>query len=275
MLAATAQGASVDLRNQHIQWGETSIALTSIESVRGTALNDSFDGGQNNFQWVDRDSLLFVPGTPGNELQSFAPGLGFDNIRGGGTGDGTRLFVDYSFVPGLARIAMQAPFGDDNNNNYRQVTKYNGTGAVSITDTIVGMDNLNDVTRIIGTNGNDLLQGGSNARSVFGTLQEEFQGNGGFDTINGYGHFDLVFYGNAQNPVNVNLSNGHAWDGSNTTANSDGIGGGNVRDKLIDIEGVVAGNFNDTIIGSGVNNYLAGQGGDDYLNGGDGFDTAS
>ena len=101
------------------------------------------------------------------------------------------MIVDYANTSGLARIAMQAPFGDGDNNSYRQVTKYNGNGTVQVGDSIIGMDNLNDVTRIIGTNGSDLLYGGSNARSAFGTLQEEVRATaarhhrllGGFDLV--------------------------------------------------------------------------------------------
>jgi len=96
--------------------------------------------GNNSFEWIDRDALLYPSGSTGNDLQFIRPGSGWDTIQAGApaTACVSPSTID---VGGLARVTMQQPLGDSENNNYRQLTKFNGNGTVQGTDSIVGVDN--------------------------------------------------------------------------------------------------------------------------------------
>lgn len=249
--STSVPGANVNLRAQTATWGNTSFAMTSIEAVRGTGANDTLTGGIANFQYVDDDAFLDA----GNQTRRMRPGLGYDWINGGGTGDGSFMMADYSGISGLNSISMSAPAGGSFEfNNYRTVQK--NTASLGIQ-----FDNLNDIHGVIGTNGNDLLVGGTNARGFDGRFYEWFTGLAGNDTINGYGGYDEVNYSGSPAGVSVNLGTGTA---------SDGFGG---TDALIDIEGVIGSPSGDTLIGSSANNFFQGLAGDDMIDGGEGFDT--
>lgn len=275
-LPAPVNGVSLDLRAGSGNWGPTSFALNSIEQVSATPYNDTLRGGIAGLQWIDSDQLNGKVFTFGADTQLFRPGQGWDWIQGGGTGDGSRVVVDYSNFngsTGISHIEMQMPFGD--NTNFRNAQKFNNNNNTG-PDSMVGFDNLQDVSRVIATNGNDILWGGGNALGFDGHPEEFFQGNFGFDTINGLGGFDMVIYGNALSTggrgVNVDLGAGIAFDGSNTLG---GGNAGNVFDTLINIEGVAGSNGNDTLIGSDINNYFQGGAGNDTIDGGEGLDNAS
>jgi Ca2+-binding RTX toxin-like protein len=258
-------GVNLNLRGGIGNWGPTSISLSSIEQVNATPYNDTLNGGINGFQWVDSDSLLSPLGRVGEDTQILRPGLGSDWLNGGGTGDGHRVIVDYSNTPGLGRIQMNAPFGDET--NFRSLQKLDGSGNP------IGFDNLQDITRINGTNGNDLLYGGGNSRSFDGALEEFFQGNGGADTIDGMGGTDVLHYGNANSAfgVNVNLATGIARDGTTGVVGVDPIGG-TTQDTLINVEGAVGSAGADILTGNFANNIFSGGAGNDTIDGGDGFD---
>lgn len=110
--------------------------------------------------------------------------------------------------------------------------------------------------------GNDLIVGGSGA---------------GDDYYDGGEGEDAVRYLSATAGIAVDLSKNSA--GSNGVGVNAGIG----RDQLFGIENVVAGNFDDVVIGDAVANRLStesgndqvrGNGGDDFIDGGAGEDTA-
>ena len=118
-------------------------------------------------------------------------------------------------------------------------------------DTLIGD---NGVNRLDGFTGNDLLQGGLGADELFGGLGQ-----------------DTADYSDSAVGVDV----GHFRIGT---------GGTSQGDRLIQVEGIIGSNFNDTLVGSGVYALaeLSGGAGDDLLfdyggasqmNGGSGNDT--
>ena len=117
----------------------------------------------------------------------------------------------------------------------------------------------NDVLAAMG--GNDLAFGGSGNDLLIGG-----EGEGDDIYVGGEG-VDTVKYTSALAGITVDLVEGTAYstDGNDAAA----IG----TDVLIDIENVIAGNFNDILIGNSFANSLEGGAGDDWLQGGEGVDT--
>ena len=120
-----------------------------------------------------------------------------------------------------------------------------------------------------GNGGNDKLAAmGGNDLSFGGIGNDLFVGGEGEgdDTYVGGEGVDSVKYTSALAGITVDLVEGTAYstDGNNAAA----IG----NDVLIDIEHVIAGNFNDILIGNASANSLEGGAGDDWLRGGEGAD---
>jgi uncharacterized delta-60 repeat protein len=105
---------------------------------------------------------------------------------------------------------------------------------------------------VFGGDGNDMLIGG------------EGEGN---DTYDGGAGDDTVKYNSALAGITVDLSEGAAFstDGGDVA----GIG----EDMLIDIENIIAGNFDDLLIGNAKPNSIEGGSGNDTLTGGGGADV--
>jgi Ca2+-binding RTX toxin-like protein len=261
------------------------VSLNNFESVSGTAGSDFMAGGLAGFSWADYDWT--APSVGYVDTQTFRGSAGFDTLGGDGLADGLRQVADYSSLSGA--ISMQVNGGDQN--PWRTVMKPTGASGS------LEMDQLYSVTRIVGTNVSgidsvtggsksgvgDWLMGGSSVRTQFGSLQEEFMGGAGNDTIEGFGGFDLVLYNSAAAGagdtlqgfagVVVDLDSGTATDGIDVNAGLAGMQAG--TDTLMDIEGVVGSNYNDSLTGSDANNYFQMRSGNDSVDGRGGFDMAA
>ena len=109
--------------------------------------------------------------------------------------------------------------------------------------------------------GNDLVDAGEGDDLIIG-------GDGaGDDTYIGGDGIDTVKYTSSHSGITVDLSLGAATSGAGKDAA--GIG----TDVLSEIENVIAGNFDDTLIGNELDNRLDGLVGNDILYGGTGADT--
>ena len=114
---------------------------------------------------------------------------------------------------------------------------------------------------LVGGDGNDVVDAGEGDDLIVG-------GNGrGDDLYTGGIGLDTVRYTSALAAITVNLATGTA----RSTAGGDAAGIG--TDTLSGIENVIAGSFNDTLIGDAQNNRLNGWLGADSMNGGGGNDT--
>jgi Ca2+-binding RTX toxin-like protein len=143
-----------------------------------------------------------------------------------------------------------------------------------------GADNLDGGSEddvLEGGDGGDSLSGGDGEDHLYaGSGDDIVNGGAGDDTIvggDGAGNdtyigglgLDTVIYTSAVAGITVNLLTGVA---KSTSANS-GIG----VDKLITIEGVIGGDYNDTLTGNALANTLSGGAGADVLVGGLGQDV--
>lgn len=234
--AADANGVAID------GFGHTD-TLTGIEEARGTTLNDSFTGdNQDNYftAFAGNDTM-----SGGIGFDGFRPGSGTDTINGGADADE----LDYSDWTGPGGITL--------------TLGANGDGTFldpwGFTDTYTGIE------RLRGTMFDDALTG--NAAS------NRFRGLAGADTIDGAGGVDEIDYRRDANRgglagVTVNLDNGNANDALGTAI--DGFG---TIDTLISIENVRGTNQTDFIYGDAQGNTLQGEGGNDVIEGRGGIDT--
>ena len=149
-------------------------------------------------------------------------------------------------------------------------TQYNDKIYASLgDDTIKGYDG-NDI--IEGAGGNDWLYGGDGRDSIYGGTGDDYiDGGYGLDYIDGGDGYDTVFYGDRFDNFSLDLATG-VLEFSYT---------GN-KEKVQNIEKVIASRGNDNIYGSQDSNHLEGNDGNDYIKGvggknvligGDGSDT--
>ena len=116
---------------------------------------------------------------------------------------------------------------------------------------------------LYGGNGNDTLDGGSGFDTLYGEAGHDslFPGLGS-DYVDGGEGIDTVSYANLTKRINADLSAGSVYQVN-----------WNRTDTLVDIENLIATDFNDTIVGDHLDNLLVGGLGDDVIDGGDGDDT--
>jgi Ca2+-binding RTX toxin-like protein len=119
---------------------------------------------------------------------------------------------------------------------------------------------------ITGDDGNDRLQGGSGADTLDGGPGDDTFVSptpDGADTYIGGSGTDTIDYSGRTTSVNVTIGAGNRDDGA--PGEGDDVQG--------DVENVVGGSGNDTLIGNAANNSLYGNGGSDFLEGGGGADV--
>ncbi|MCL6750540.1 calcium-binding protein [Nostoc sp. CCCryo 231-06] len=118
--------------------------------------------------------------------------------------------------------------------------------------TSFGTSVISNVEDIEGSAFGDILTGNSGNNQI--------QGFGGADRINGGAGFDTAVYFDASSGVGVDLSAGV-------------VIGGSGNDTLVSIERVLGSRFSDVLIGSNANESFLGGFGDDTIDGGGGIDT--
>jgi Ca2+-binding RTX toxin-like protein len=134
------------------------------------------------------------------------------------------------------------------------VFRFGNEVAFSGADTLTGGSGNNT---LFGFAGNDVISGGAG--------NDWLSGGTGNNTIDGgEGNIDLLFYADstysASTGVNVNLQTGTRTGGGGT-------------DTISGVEGVLASQFSDSLLGNDGGNYFEGLGGNDTIDGAGGFDT--
>ena len=227
--------------------------FTGVYSVRGSFYNDTLTGSTN----------------PSGTSENFEGLGGDDSINGGGGFD--RAVYDISFSG--SGINVQLADGT--------VTPTNATlGAIDI-----GTDTLRSVEAIWGTPFDDVYNAGATASNPggFSTTStnagstqisatnpapsnfNEFEGNGGNDTVTGNGNTRVAYYHSTAGVVVTLGSNGSGMADGDASVGHDTFISGVTR--------ISGSEFNDILTGNGGNNILDGRGGDDVLVGNGGNDT--
>lgn len=217
--------------------------------IFGTSASETLTGfdGQDQFFGFDGDDLLLGL----DEGDDFIGGRGNDTMVGSPDGDD-----DLNFVWDAADYTRA-----ENDGVFNGVTVNLETGIA--TDPYGDTDTLIDIERVFGTSFDDLLIGSSG--------DDNFDPNGGNDTINGGDGFDRVLYqisdgfGGTQG-IDVTFSNTVEGTG---VVNTDPWGD---TDVFTGIEMVTGTKFDDKIIGGIGNQRLRAFEGNDTIDGGDGRD---
>ena len=221
--------------------------LTNIDGVIGSQHNDTLTGGS--------DSRIFG----GTSFEVFT-GLGGNDLIQGATGFGQDRSFDMASYQGASGGGIIANLG------FQQVT----VNGVTVNGQTVnaeavghGIDQVLFIEGVRGGQGNDSLFGAD----FNGFGRELFEGNGGFDYIDGNGDYDIVSYRSAPTSVYVHLGYGFALDGWNAT------------DTFVEVEGASGGDFDDTLVGGSLMDdgdvdweEFEGRAGNDLIDGGDDFD---
>jgi serralysin len=128
------------------------------------------------------------------------------------------------------------------------------------------LDSYLNIDNLIGSKGNDKLEGNDGANKLDGGEGNDvLTGRGGADELIGGAGIDYASYETATSSsdgVGVSIAMG---DPSQNTRDAAG-------DTYSGVEGIIGSNFTDIIVGDGQNNILKGGGGNDYIGGGAGTD---
>ncbi|MUM77246.1 hypothetical protein GKC30_06345 [Pseudodesulfovibrio sp. F-1] len=205
-------------------WTDT---LIGVQAIEGTVGDDTFTG------------------TPGVAIE-FRGWAGNDIFNG----NGGHVTVSYDDVPSGVNVNLAGGTASD---GWGGTDTLNGIQSVvgsDFDDTLIGSDYAD---LLVGNDGDDEIQGGLGNDTLIGDQ--------GDDILIGGDGFDYASYADDPSGVEVNLSDGYAYDGWDNT------------DSLSGINGVIGSSFDDTIIGNGDINILFGGQGADLLTGGGGSDT--
>jgi Ca2+-binding RTX toxin-like protein len=193
-----------------------------------------------------------ITGTSGNDV---IVGLGGGDTINAGSGDDI-------VMPGSGSGALDGGPGNDTISfadltaavSVNLTVGASSSGGTTVTD--VNFENVigsqyND--SILGTPGNNVIDGGGGNDAIYG--------GGGNDTIDGGPGFDIVYFNTLSSAMTANLQ-------------TQTLGGAASGTTIANIEGVISGSGNDTLIGNASQaSYLSGGPGNDILIGGTGNDT--
>jgi len=229
--------------------------LSGNDTITGGAGNDNLNGG-------DGDDTI----SGGGGADTLIGGAGNDVLNGGlildrlGYTDANT--ANYSASPGGVTIDLSGISGDGS------------TGSGTAFDGFGGTDTLTNINFLIGSAGNDVMQGSS------ALVLESFEGGSGNDTIVGGFITDSL---NSENNNRANYQNaGSAVTVVLGTADIDGnplpgsASGGAGNDTLLFINQVRGSNFADILTGSdsALTEQFDGGNGNDTIDGKGGFDIA-
>jgi Ca2+-binding RTX toxin-like protein len=260
-------GVTVNLATGTASGGDGTDTLTGIENLYGSKQGDSLTGDDNANRLDAQLGNDTLQGAGGNDF--LIGGLGDDSLDGGSGFD----YAQYNDATAGVTVNLSAgtASGGAGNDVLAAIEYVYGS---SYGDTLTGDDNANVLDGqagndlISGGGGQDTLIGGDGNDSLYGgTEADTLIGGAGNDTMDGGAILDRVnlndlnfaHYLSATSGVNINLATGSVQDGQGGT------------DTLININFVLASNFDDTVTGSTVSNLFEqfeGGAGNDTIDGG-------
>jgi len=258
-------------------WGDTD-TLSSIETVNGSAFDDSLTGSSGNDTLNGGDGNDTIEGGAGIDILNGGNGIDILTYAHASSGITINLSIAGSQTTGGAGTDTVSNFenligsayndtltGDSGNNLIQGGAGNDSLDGGAGTDTVSYADATSAVTYSLNL-GSAQNTGGAgtdtvvNFENVIGSAYNDtLTGSSGNNVINGGGGSDTVDYSAVTNAVTVDLSVG--------TATGDG------SDTLTSIENIVGSAYTDTLTGSSNNNIIHGGDGDDTIYGNDGNDT--
>lgn len=261
-----SQGVTIDLSqgSANDTFGNTD-SFIGIENVRGSQFDDFITGNaeDNRFRISEGGNDTFDGGA-GNDTIVFDS----QNLAGGGiqfetidlTATVGGILFDGVFVDLVEGIANDNVFG-----NHTLLNIENVTGSIR-GDTLIGNEFDN---QLIGGDGDDFLEGGGG--------NDFFDGGDDFDLgVGGRSNFDHITFNSANTGIAVNFSNQQVTANGLVIAAQTAQDGQNGVDTVINVEGIIGTQFDDTLIGGNTDNddfeIFRPRDGNDFIDGGSGFD---
>jgi Ca2+-binding RTX toxin-like protein len=245
-------------------------ALAGIIVNLGASSNQAKSSGSTDAAGIGIDQLIAIENVIGGNYGDSITGSSVANVLNGMAGND-------SLTGGAGNDTLIGGDGAD--------TAYytDKTGTVSVTlnsSTVVNVsvagvieDKISYIENLQGGSGNDVFVGDSLANTLFGNSGNDsltggagadtLRGGVGADTLNGGADSDTADYGDKAATVSVTLNGATIVDVK--------IAGVN-EDKISNIENIIGGSVNDTLVGDVLANTLIGNAGNDSLSGGAGND---
>jgi uncharacterized repeat protein (TIGR01451 family) len=267
--------------------GQRDNVATDVENLQGSAADDTLTGssgdnslygynGNDTLNGAAGDDTLNESGSAGDDTldggdgDDLLAGGGGADAMNGGAGIDTVDYSDHNYMAPPVTVDLDGVaddgFAGENDDAGADVENIIGS---PLDSTLTG--NASDNV-ILGGDGTDTLNGGAGDDSLLGGGASDVLNGGagddlldggiGADLLNGSSGSDLADYSDRVNPVTVEL------DG---TANDGEVGEDD--NVATDIEGILGGSGDDTLLGNAQPNLLYGGEGDDLLDGGLGADT--
>jgi Ca2+-binding RTX toxin-like protein len=258
------------------------VGMGGDDTLEGGAGDDTMVGGVGNDAYivdsigdviVDRGTSVTEIDTVLTALSSYSLGSNLEALTYTGSlnfeGKGNAL--DNILTGGDGNDTLNGLTGNDvldgGKGNDVYIIEAGGNGIV-VEEVDAGIDTvrtqlatlflMQNVENVVYTGASSFYMTGNEGNNIFSKSQLSATG-----TFNGMSGSDAVDYSHVSSGLTVNLVLG--------TAVASGMG----NDRLVNIENVIGGSGNDSLLGSGGDNVLEGGLGDDTLNGEGGNDTAS
>ena len=216
------------------------------------ALNVDLGAGNSTGAVTGNDTLALcenVTGGAGNDV--IVGSAGANTLIGGAGNDTLRgQLGDDVLVGGLGNDGLYGGVGTDCVDYSDSMSAVN-VNLTSMKSSGAGNDVLSNVENVVGGSGNDVIVGSAGANTL--------DGGAGDDKLDGAGGVDTLSFAGFNAPVTVSLAQKKAR--------------GNGNDTLANIENVLGGSGDDSLMGDGLANNLNGGAGDDLLFGGLGNDV--
>lgn len=239
---------------EYESWGQDYFITADGQIVAATEVNDT----------VIVDGVSYVEAS--NDLYIASDGTA---IREFDDDDGDRILATGRFE---LRNGAIFEIDDDTGAEYQAYTLYGSFADLAATKQLVQKstdrdngievhgDDLDDL--LVGLDGDDYLYSGAGDDLVIAGAGDDIIVGGaglGDDLYDGGDGRDTITYNSATAGLRIDLFHGVANSGDATQDAQIG------RDKLVSIENIVAGDFDDLVIGNELNNDIAAEGGDDVL----------
>jgi trimeric autotransporter adhesin len=274
-------GVTVDLSLGTATGSDGNDKLFGIENIKGSTYNDILVGDAgNNALYGDQGSDTLYGGS-GNDILD--GGEGYDTLYGDG-GDDLLIIDTSTTMSSMESVSGGVGIDTLQINQYVNTTNASSTVINTPPASMYGQSYTlaSDIENLI-YNGKDgaTLIGNQEANVITGGVGNDvLRGAGANDTLDGGAGVDFADYSWESAAVVVNLSNANVFYSSTSigsmTARQATSGSSFGADKLLNIEGVIGTNSDDTMFGSAGNDTFNGLNGNDYIDGGAGDqDTVS
>ncbi|HEY8355976.1 MAG TPA: hypothetical protein VIL30_00840 [Ramlibacter sp.] len=263
--ATGADGTDQLVSIEHLRGGRLADMLVGNDGdnfLRGLQGNDTLDGAAGG-DWADyREAAGAVSVNLATGRASGADGTdtlsNIERVRGSLHNDVITGSVVDNVLRGLAgndRLDGGGGFDVADYSEAASGVKVNLALASNQATGGDGTDQLLDIEGVLGSRNNDTLTGDAGDNTL--------RGRGGDDVLDGGAGTDLASYRDAQAAIAVDLRL--------TTSQATG---GDGTDRLVGMEGLEGGSFNDTLTGGAAAELFRGRGGNDSIDGGGGVDLA-